>query len=78
MDGKFNSQWELVLPLLLKILMKPFIETIHIPSENSEVYIGYKTTKIMKDLFGSLVKEYQKSLKRKMKKAILFLIVLMH
>ena len=51
--------------------------TIHIPSENSEVYIAYKTTKIIKDLFDSLVKEYQKSLKRKMKKAILFLVVLM-
>ena len=43
--------------------------TIHIHSQNLEVYIGYKTTKIIEDLFYSLLKEYQKSLKTKMKKS---------
>ena len=42
--------------------------TIHIHGENSEVYIGYETTKIVEELFKSLLREYQTALETKMKK----------
>ena len=46
--------------------------TIHIHSKNSEVYIGYKTNNIIKELFKSLLEEYQGSLKTKMKRSDFF------
>ena len=43
--------------------------TIHIHSENSSIFIGYETDNIIKELFDSLLKEYQESLKTKMKRS---------
>ena len=43
--------------------------TIHIHSDNLFIFIGYKTNNIIKELFDSLLKEYQESLKTKMKRS---------
>ena len=43
--------------------------TINICSENSSVFIGYETDNIIKQLFKSLLEEYQDSLKTKMKRS---------
>ena len=41
--------------------------TIHVHSEHSSILVGYETDNIIKELFNSLLKEYQESLKTKMK-----------
>ena len=52
----------------MKVLMNPTLY-IYIHSENSSVFIGHETDNIIEELFGSLIKEYQESLKTKMKKS---------
>ena len=46
--------------------------TTHIHSENTEVYIGYETNNIIKEVFKSLLEEYQESLKTKIKNRFRF------
>ena len=43
--------------------------TIDPHSENSSILIGYKTDNVIKQLFKSLLKEYQESLKTKIKRS---------
>ena len=43
--------------------------TIHIHSENASVFVGYETDNITKELYKSLLEEYQIGLKRKMKRS---------
>ena len=43
--------------------------TIDVYSENSSIFIGYKTDNIIEELFKSLKKRYQESLKKKMKRS---------
>ena len=47
---------------------EPYI-IYYIHSENSSVFIGHETDNIIEELFDSLLKEYQESLKTKMKKS---------
>ena len=42
---------------------------MHMHCKNTEVYIGYETDNIIKELFESVLEEYQESLKTKMKKS---------
>ena len=46
---------------------KPYIIYMH--SENSSVFIGHETDNVTEELFDSLLKEYQESLKTTMKKS---------
>ena len=71
MIDNHEDEWKIQLTMEVSFVStvkdsnKPF--AIHIHSKNSEVYIGYKTAKIIKELFKSLLEEYQESLKTKMK-----------
>ena len=40
---------------------------MHIHRENSSILIGYKTVNIIKELYNSLLKEYQEKLRTMMK-----------
>ena len=74
---KTDGEWKIHLTrtinfFFLKISRKC---TMHTKSDNIEVLISYETDKIIEELFGSLLKRYQKGLEEKSKELSLILIV---